>query len=280
MARPAEFDDQARRSLFSAQAETYGDGRPGYPQAVFDALSQSCGLGPDCAVVEIGPGAGQATRGLLDAGADVVAIEVGDAFVDRLRTQFDRRPLRVVLGDFATVELQLEPVDLVVAATSFHWVDPHVGLHRAADLLRPGGSVALWWNHYGDPDRPDPFRQALQPILEKYVPEFADASDGDAGHGGGAGIGAHPYALDVEARLGEIENTGRFGSASHHIFAWEVTQTATDVQRFLTSLSHWMALEDDRRTAILKRIADLIDDDFGGTVERPYLTALYTASAG
>jgi trans-aconitate methyltransferase len=35
------------------------------------------------------------------------------------------------------------PVDLIVSATAFHWVDPSVGPARAARLLRPGGWLAL-----------------------------------------------------------------------------------------------------------------------------------------
>jgi SAM-dependent methyltransferase len=35
------------------------------------------------------------------------------------------------------------PFDLIVSATAFHWVDPGVGLAKAARLLRPGGWLAL-----------------------------------------------------------------------------------------------------------------------------------------
>jgi SAM-dependent methyltransferase len=35
------------------------------------------------------------------------------------------------------------PFDLIVSATALHWVDPSVGLAKAARLLRPGGWLAL-----------------------------------------------------------------------------------------------------------------------------------------
>ena len=73
--RPVEFGE-IRRSLFESNVEAYGEGRPGYPSEVFGVLSRSCGLVPGCSVLEIGPGAGQATGPLLDAGAKVVAVEV------------------------------------------------------------------------------------------------------------------------------------------------------------------------------------------------------------
>lgn len=162
--------------------------------------------------------------------------------------------------------------DLVVAATSFHWIAPGPGLERVARLLRPAGWVALWWHHFGDPDRSDPFRESVQPLLQKYAPEFADSASN-----GGAGIGANPYALDVKARTSEIDAVGRFEPVEHVLIPWTTAQTAEEMRRFLSSFSSWMALETKTRTALLDAIGDLIDDQFGGAVERPFLTAMYIA---
>lgn len=271
MVNQSEFDDKSRRSLFGSHATKYGDGRPGYPAQVFDHLRSSCHLRPGCQVLEIGPGAGQATGPLLDAGAEVLAVEVGDGFGLLLRDRFDGRPLEVRLGEFEMIDLAPETFDLVVAATSFHWISPQQGLERVARLLRPGGSVALWWTHYGDPDRVDPFREAVQPVLRQYAPQFADTAVG------GAGIGAHPYALDVGARTEEIDSTGKFGSVEHVLIPWTATQTADEMQRFLGSFSNWMALATEVRTDLMQAVGGLIDTRFGGAVERPFITAVYTA---
>lgn len=271
MSRQSEFDSDRRRSLFGANAELYGDGRPGYPSEVFDFLAHSCGLGPGCKVLEVGPGAGQATGDLLDAGADVVAVELGENFKRLLSDKYGDRSLQIVLGDFATVELPIESVDLVVAATSFHWIEPTTGLRRVAELLRPGGSLALWWTHYGDSDRLDPFRQALQPILHRHVPQFADTADG------GAAIGAHPYALDLVGRTQEIDGVGQFGPVEQKVVAWLGRHTAAQVRGFFASFSQWMALEEPTKTDLLNDIEQLVSVEFGGVVERPYLTALYIA---
>lgn len=272
MAAESEFDDKQRRALFSAHAEAYGDGRPGYPSKVFEHLQSSCNLRPGCQVLEIGPGAGQATGPLLDAGADVLAVEVGEELGVLLRSRFKGRQLEVRQGEFETVDLASEAFDLVVAATSFHWVSPQRGLDRVARVLRPGGSVALWWNHFGDPDRLDPFREAVQPLLREHAPQLADS----AAHGG-AGIGAHPYALDVEARTKEINSNTEFGAVEHVLIPWTASHTAAEVQRFLSSFSNWMTLEAEVRADLLQAVGGLIDTTFGGAVDRPFLTAVYTA---
>ena len=228
----SEFDDTQRRALFSSHVQIYEDGRPGYPSKVFEHLRSSCKLGPGSRVLEIGPGTGQATGPLLDAGAHIVAVEVGEELGSQLCTRFADRPLEVELGEFEAVDLAEESFDLVAAATSFHWIAPEQGLHRVARLLRPGGSVALWWNHFGDPNRVDPFRNAVQPILQRHAPDFADSASN-----GGAGIGANPYALDVEARTNEIDSIERFGPVEHVLIPWTTTQTSDQVRQFLSSFS-------------------------------------------
>jgi len=37
--------------------------------------------------------------------------------------------------------------DLLVSAQAWHWVDPVVAMPKAAALLRPGGTLALFWNY-------------------------------------------------------------------------------------------------------------------------------------
>jgi hypothetical protein len=43
------------------------------------------------------------------------------------------------------------------------------------------------------------------------------------------------------------------------------------------SFSPWMALDPEVRRALLDEIEQLATEQFGGVVERPYLTPIYTA---
>lgn len=269
MARPDEFDTP-RRHLFDLWADEYGDGRPGYPPLLAQRLVDRCGLGRGAAVLEIGPGAGQATQLLLDAGAEVVAVEPGTRFARRLIERFGDERLTVINADFEHAELPDEPADLVAAGTSFHWIEPSVGLELAAERLRPGGSLALWWNHYGDPGRADLFRTALQPTLRRHMVAFTDAVDG------GAAIGAHPYALDAVARIEEIAASGRFGPVTHELIPWTMHQTAAEARTFFSSFSQWMAMDDHVRAVLLDHVERLVIEEFGGSVSRPCLTAVFT----
>ena len=65
------------RAIFDEDAELYDRARPGYPAELMEDLRSFAGLGPGSTVIEIGPGTGQATRGLLAQGWRVVALEPG-----------------------------------------------------------------------------------------------------------------------------------------------------------------------------------------------------------
>ena len=271
--------DRSRRSLFSKSAEEY-DARPGYPSRLFDLLRERCGLAAGTEVLEIGPGTGQATGPLLGLGASVVAVELGSEFAALLRQRFGGRPLRVEVGPFEDVAPSLIgeglTVDLVVAATSFHWVPTDLGLQLAADLLRPGGWLALWWNSFGDPDRPDPFHEALEPLLAELAPELLVTPS--AAMCPSALNPSVPHATDAPARIADIEASRRFGPVHHEFISWTGRHTADELRRMFASFSPWLALPEGRRNRVLDGVERLARGDaFGGTVERPYLTPVYLA---
>jgi hypothetical protein len=164
-------------------------------------------------------------------------------------------------------------MDLVVAATSFHWVVPvDAALHRCADVLHPHGWLALWWNVYGDDSRPDPFRDALQPLLERIAPSLLDPPGA-----GNPSIGAHPYALDVAARVGDIDRCGRFEEVTHEAIRWTGHHSASELRLMFASFSPWLALPIGERRVALDALEQLANDTFGGVVERPYVTPVYLA---
>ena len=261
-----------RRNLFSSDVLAYDTGRPGYPDRVYELLQRVCGLGPGSDVLEIGPGTGQATGRLLDCGARVTAVELGAEMAAALEAKYKDQDLSVVVGAFEEVVLDPASFDLIVAATSFHWIPPETGLPRCADLLRPGGWIALWWTYFGDPDRPDPFRDAVIPIFEELAPALIDPFPGIAFL-----AGANPYAVDQEARTAEIDASGRFGPVRHEIIPWTGRHTPAELRALFASYSPCLALPAADRARVLDAIERLAADTFAGVVERPYLTLIYLA---
>lgn len=261
-----------RRSLFSHDVVAYASGRPGYPDRVYELLRDRCGLGPGTRVIEVGPGTGQATRTLLEAHASVVAIELSDEFATYLSTSFAEEQFTVEVGAFESVEPVVDSADLVVSATAFHWVPTMEGLRRSAQWLRPGGHLALWWNVFGDPNRPDPFDEALVAVLRRVVPSVLDAPGV-----GGVVAGSLPYGLDAQQRIADMRLEGRFVEIHHETIAWTCRHRASELRALFGSFSPWLALPADERSIALDALEQLVNDEFDGFVDRPYLTPVYLA---
>jgi SAM-dependent methyltransferase len=129
------------RGTFDEDPEVYDRARPGYPEEVFEDLTTLARLRPGSRILELGCGTGQATIPLATRGFEVVAIELGPGLAKVARRNLAAFPaVEVVNAAFEQWPLPPVPFDVVVAATSFHWLDPEVRLHKVADALRPGAA--------------------------------------------------------------------------------------------------------------------------------------------
>jgi SAM-dependent methyltransferase len=252
------------RRLFGSDPAGYDRARPGHPPRVYEVLVERCGLVPGTAVLEIGPGTGQATRRLLELGAaPLVAIEpnaqLGAHLLDAFGERVDVRETTI-----EEASLPAGTFGLAAAASSFHWVDESVGLGRIFDALRPGGWVALWWTLFGD-DEPDAFIDATSPLLQELERSPTQDEKGRPRH-----------ARDLEARSGAFAGAG-FVDLAHELVAWEASWDTGGIRALYGSFSPILRLDDGRREEILDAIALVAERDFGGHVSRRLTTALYTA---
>ena len=59
-----------------------------------------------------------------------------------------------------------------MSATAWHWVNPAIGIPKAARLLTPDGTLALWWNAH-DTDTADPHWAPVRRVYEDVAPHLA-----------------------------------------------------------------------------------------------------------
>ena len=256
---------RALAATFDAIGTAY-EGRPGYPGWVYGRLVGACGLRPGAAVLEVGPGAGQATLPLLDHGAQVTAVEPGAALARHLTERTRGRGAEVVVSRFEDFDVPEAAYDLVVSATAFHWVDPDAGLAGFARGLRDLGWLALWWTVWGDPDRPDPFREALDVVLADVAPHLLQDRAGSRAH-----------LQDLDARVARVDRTSSFGPVTKEVCRWEGEHDPIGLRDLFNTFSGWIALEEGVRATLLTEVERLARTDFAGVVRRPYLTMLYRA---
>jgi len=170
---------------FGLDPERYDRTRPSYPQAMVDAI---IAVSPGRDVLDVGIGTGISARPFQTAGCRVLGVEV-DARMARFARQ---RGLEVEVAKFENWNPAGRTFDAVIAGQTWHWVDPVVGAAKAAEALRPGGRLAVFWNVFQPPSDlsgafaavyrrvlPDsPFFRGTFGGLEAYSGQFAKAADG------------------------------------------------------------------------------------------------------
>ncbi|HME21348.1 MAG TPA: class I SAM-dependent methyltransferase [Acetobacteraceae bacterium] len=257
------IDRRFGRQAFGASPGGYHAARPAYPDWVFQTLCEQCGLARGRAVFEIGAGTGKATRRLLDLGADpLVALEPDPRLAAFLRKTARDAALRVIVSSFEDAALNTPSFDLGVCATAFHWLDENAALLKVADLLRPGGWWAAFWNVFGDDSRPDPFHEATKALL-------AGPSSPSAGSCN------LPFALDASARLGALRQTGRFDIVEHRTAAWSLELDPEQTVALYATFSNINIRSDQQ--IILTELNRIAREKFLGRVLRNMTTSLYIA---
>jgi SAM-dependent methyltransferase len=260
------LDKREGRNLFGEDAAGYDAARPGHPARVYELLVERCGLGPGTAVLEVGPGTGQATRRLLELGADpLVAVEPDPALAEFLLRATGGRP-RIVASPLEDAELEPGAFDLATAASCFHWVDEPVGLAKIAGALRTDGWWAMWWTLFGEPGVKDEFMEAVDHL-------FADLPRSPTG---ARESGRPSFALDVDARLTALTQAG-FRDLDHHLIPWPFEWDASGIRGLYSSFSPIRSLDAERREALLDEVARIAERDFGGRIGRRLTTSLYLA---
>jgi SAM-dependent methyltransferase len=251
-------------TIFDQDPELYDAMRPTYPAALFDGFESTAELGPGSRVLEIGAGTGQATVALAERGYRIVALEPGPGMAEIARRNVSRFPLVTVeVASFEAWPLPLEPFDAVIAATSFHWLDPNVRVSKAADALRGGGTLAILSTHHVA-GASDDFFAEVQSCYERFDPSAPSSV-------------RLPSEEDVRTGADEIERTGSFGPVAVERVAWDREYTTSEYERLLMTYSGHRALDAGARRRLLDCITHLIDSTFGGSITKRYLFELVMA---
>ncbi|MFW2336284.1 class I SAM-dependent methyltransferase, partial [Ilumatobacter sp.] len=153
----AIFEDRNRATSFGADAGRYDRRRPAYPTELVDRLT---GDSPGDAV-DVGCGTGLLGTMLRARGWNVTGVESDE----RMAAVAERNGLAVEVSTFETWDARARRFDLVACAQAWHWIDPAIGLARAASVLRTGGRIALIWNSYR---YDEPIARLLAGVVERH----------------------------------------------------------------------------------------------------------------
>lgn len=237
---------------FGSAARAYQSGRPDYPREAVDWM-----LAPvrqhDRAlrVADVGAGTGKLTRTIVEAGAEVVAIDPDPGMLAALREHVHGVPTFV--GSAERMPLPDASLDAVLLGQAWHWVDVAAASTEAGRVLRAGGVLGLVWN-----------------IRDETVPWIAELT-------------RIMHGSHAEQLLSQEGARARhpFGPLDEHVWTWRRTLGRDALVDLVSSRSYVITATPDERARILAEVGELFDaqrrrDDTGAeVVDIPYVTRAY-----
>ncbi len=219
-------------------------------------------------ILEIGCGTGQATVPFARRGYRILCVELGENMAAVARRNLEGYPrAEVRTGAFEEWPSPEGAFDLAISATAFHWLDPEVAYPKVAGALTDGGALALFWNVHVHTDASQDSFEEVQKIYDREAPEIVGPED----------YKGPPQPNEVPDRTPEIESSGLFDKITTRHYRWDETYDAEGYLCVLNTYSGHRSLQEDTRERLFSAIADLIDNSFGGTIVKGYLTTLYVA---
>jgi SAM-dependent methyltransferase len=244
--------------VFGEVADLYDKARPGYPAPLMDHLAELAG--PCGNVLDIGCGTGKATVLLAQRGLGGIGLEPDPEMARVARRNLAPFPAwSVTLGEFEEYDHPGRPFDLLTCAQAWHWLHPDQRFPRAAQLLRPGGRLALFWNRTADD--PSPIRDQIDAVYAELFPALSPHGTLTAGR---PPVGSPPPEAG-------------FGQPVWHVFPWIRRYSTTEwIEQVQTHSDHRL-LQPHARQVLVARIRSVVDAH-GGVYDHPYDCWLWTAT--
>ncbi|MDV3002718.1 MAG: hypothetical protein N5P05_004373 (plasmid) [Chroococcopsis gigantea SAG 12.99] len=253
---------QERRHWYSPAAKAYQKARPRYPKALIEQVIKTTGLSGSSTILEIGCGPAIATPAFAELGCRMICIEPNPDFYHLARQECEIYPnVELINCSFEEWEPQGHEFDVVLAASSFHWVSPEIGYPKAAKVLRPEGFLILLWNKELQPAFE--VYQRLIGVYQKHTPS------------------AMPIYEDMDATiavLGQLAQialeSGCFKDMRSGYVKVEVRYSVDEYLMLLSTYSPYLKLKEQEKQALFGGLGDMLSID-GNSLELSYISAFH-----
>ena len=275
---------RTRGRVFDQIAEEYDRERPAYPDPLVDRACRSARLRAGDRVLEVGCGTGQLTQSLVARGLRVTAVDPGANLLALAR----RRPqgpgrAEFVNARFEDARLPAAPFRAVFSACAFHWTDPDVSWSRAADLLAPGGTLALISYLGLDEESSRADHAALLDGLRRVAPDVAatwpplrDLAALQAAVVERRANVSEVWSWLAGCDMGRAHAGARFCETEFAAWPRVIEQDAATLTALLGTLSFWAGLTLAQRTAI-EREHRMLEARLGRPIRSGVVDVLVTA---
>lgn len=255
---------EQRKHWYSPAAVAYDRFRPGYPQGLIQQMLAIAALPARGKILEVGCGPATATVAFAALGYSLLCLEPNPDFYQLAQHNCRDYPrVKIQNTSFEAWPVQVGEFDAVLAATSFHWIPPHIGYPKAARALQEKGLLILLWNHQLQPNLQ--VHQLLNPVYQEHAPW----------------LGAYEMRATQEQILFELGqvvlDSGEFQDLVAGQVTTRLTYNAADYLALLETYSPYLELHPPRRQALLAGLRQRLDQELGGRIELTYLSAFHLA---
>jgi ubiquinone/menaquinone biosynthesis C-methylase UbiE len=270
--------------VFDEIAADYDRYRPTYPDELVDQACQVAGIGSGDHVLEVGCGTGQLTRSLAARGLHVTALEPGQSLIALARQNLDGAgEVDFVNAQFEEALIPRGQFQAVFSASAFHWIDPKVSWQKTADVLAPGGTLALVQYCGLEEPRTKQDQDVVLAAMGKVAPDVAASwptyRDLDATLAGTeqrrgnvskvwAWLGSYDIAQDYAA--------GLFGDVQVAVMPRLVEHTPDELNALVRTMSFYARLSPGQRQA-LEGEYEAIYERLGRPIRASVVASLVTA---
>jgi SAM-dependent methyltransferase len=246
---------------FGADAERYDKARPRYPDAMIKRIVEAS-PGPE--FLDVGTGTGIAARQLQAAGGHVLGIEVDD----RMAAQARARGLDVEVAKFEHWDPKGRRFDAIVAAMTWHWIDPVAGAAKAAAALERDGLLALMWNVF---EAPPGIKQTFAQINARIIPDFPNPWAGPVPM-------VDAYQAILDKAIDGLRAAGGYTTPDQWRVDWDLVYTRDEWLSVVPTFGGMSRLTPETLDELLTATGEAIDAA-GGTLPIHYSTVTVAAKS-
>ncbi len=239
----------------------YEFARPGYPKELFEDIITYGGIDLTSKILEVGAGTGQATTFFAEHGFIITALEVSGQQVLYLKEKYDKfSNVCIEKSKFEDFESKIK-FELIIAASSFHWIDKKIRYKKAYDLMNRNGVLAQFWHMHSVQRFEGNIFNEINDIYDKYFNEKEFYGD----------IELNKL---IEKRIKQLVNNN-FKDVTFHKYKCETLYTGYEYAALLATYSYVQALGIRKREFLMEVYKKI--REFGGIIYVPTEVHMFLA---